>query len=270
MSKGEGNSDIPAFLGDSNSGPQKLYDFDRLMSEAVKSHISGDYEAALNNRIDAYYLVANRDDLKAGNAARDVAATFDRMANTSNIDAKTALEHCDNADFWLNLAVEHHEKALQSSSFPNREEYRQISATEGQIARQGLHKILNKFNNGDNDPELNQKTYEASIKSRQHIAEAMGQSSGVNTLADQFKINFITTHSLVESELGNRKQGFWLGVQGVVLSVLSESKLLDTSSTSLSNKERFGAKKKSFLRGIGAIAVSVLGSKGDNLARKIA
>lgn len=92
---------------------------------------------------------------------------------------------------------------------------------------------------------------------------------GENRKIDQYDINFTARTGFAEALAGNKKISLALGARAAWLAFSSESPKIDTSNPNLTAKERFKAKARALMRGVGALAVAAVAPFNRKLARSI-
>lgn len=92
---------------------------------------------------------------------------------------------------------------------------------------------------------------------------------GENRKIDQYDINFTDRTGFAEALASNKKISLTLRLRAVRLAFLSESPKIDTSNPNLTTKERFKAKARALMRGVGAVAVAAVTPFNRKFAKSI-
>jgi len=224
--------------------------FESLMSEAVRLHGEGQYEAALASSTQAYKMAPD-DSLEKGRAARDNSAHCGRLGLI------------DDAGWWALEAYTIHDGLVQSMDEPTRKAFRERSASAMYVGLIGLRKAIQSMRGKQGGIDSSTITYMRQAWSDLRAANSLAPS-GINRWVDQYGVNVAWRVSLAETLLGDRKKGFAIGARAVGLAFMSESPKLDTSNPNLSTKQRMRAKVKALVGGVAAVTVSSLASPKDN------
>lgn len=92
---------------------------------------------------------------------------------------------------------------------------------------------------------------------------------GESRKIDQYDINFTARTGFAEALAGDTKKSLALGARAAWLAFSSQSPKIDTSNPNLTAKERFKAKSRALVRGIGAFAVAAVTPFNRKFAKSI-
>lgn len=232
--------------------------FEALMSEGVRLHNLGEYEAA-RNQSQVAYILAPYSSFEKGRAARDISARYDRLGLI------------DQAESWANEAYSIHDTLVHSTEPPTREAYRERSVSAMYVGVMGLRKVIKaRLESASTQPDINAPL----SKMRQTWSDIqtakMQASSRIDQKVDQYEINASRRVSMTESLIGSRKLGLQIGAKAVRLAFASESPKMSTSTPELSRKSRLQSKAKALVGGIAALSVNVLASPKGNRRQRLA
>lgn len=223
---------------ETNGGELGFNDYSRSAVQAIR---------------DGFYSLAATLATMAYNTTSDPSEKA-RMAR----DAGNAYRHLgkyEEAEKWLTEAVNQHETLAEQE--PNRSTLRELGASAAMLATMQLSRIAS--DETFDTPENNTETVETFRYGLEKLEDSHKHADGLNRREiDQYDINFTARASYAETLSGNKKRGLALGVRAVRLAFWSESPQLDTTNTSLSKKERYKTKVRALVRGIGALAVSIV------------
>lgn len=118
--------------------------------------------------------------------------------------------------------------------------------------------------------ENSQRAAENLSKGLRYIEESREYTTNKNSKIDQYDINFTARTSFAEALAGNTKRSLALGARAVWLTFWSESPKIDTSNPKLSITERFKAKARASVIGVGTVAVAAVTPSNRKLAKSIA
>lgn len=225
------------------------------MRESVELLHEGNFKDALDANITAYNIAPDNSSEK-GRAARDAAARYDRLGNTSE------------AQIWATEGFAIHNDIVEADDSPTREAYRERAASALFVGVVGLRSAIHARQSGKAVEDTGFLAYLRSTLADLKAANA--QAEGINQQVDQYQINAVRRVSMAESLFGKRKSGGMLGLQAVALAFMSESPKLDTANPTLTLRERLSIKKRGILGGIAALGVAVLASSHNDTAEKFA
>ena len=117
--------------------------------------------------------------------------------------------------------------------------------------------------------ENSQRAAENLSKGLRYIEESREYTTNKNSKIDQYDINFTARTSFAEALAGNTKRSLALGARAVWLAFWSESPKIDTSNPKLSITERFKAKARASVRGVGTVAVAAVAPFNREFAKSI-
>lgn len=229
--------------------------FEGMMRESVELLHEGNFKDALDANITAYNIAPDNSSEK-GRAARDAAARYDRLGNTSE------------AQIWATEGFAIHNDIVEADDSPTREAYRERAASALFVGVVGLRSAIHARQSGKAVEDTGFLAYLRSTLADLKAANA--QAEGINQQVDQYQINAVRRVSMAESLFGKRKSGGMLGLQAVALAFMSESPKLDTANPTLTLRERLSIKKRGILGGIAALGVAVLASSHNDTAEKFA
>ncbi len=214
--------------------------FDDCSGSAVQAARDGSYLLAATLAIMAYDITS--DPSEKARMARDAGNAYRHLGNY------------EKAEKWLTKAVNQHETLAEQE--PNRSTLRELGASATMLATMQLSRMAS--DETFDTPENNTETVETFRYGLEKLEDSHKHADGLNRKNDQYDINFTARASYAETLAGNKKRGLALGVRAVRLAFWSESPQLDTTNTSLSKKERYKTKARALVRGIGALAVSIV------------
>lgn len=218
-------------------------DFEQTMARAAGLHRQGYHEAALRERLQAFDSTPDGS-LERGRAARDAAASYDRLGNP--------LE----AHRWAITAFNTHNDLVMQEQPPSVVALRERSASAMYVGAIGLRSAIVDGLGENRAGEAETLSYVRCAWD--DIRQVMTRRS--SRLPDQYAINAAGRVSIAESLIGSKKAGLGIGARAVLWSFLSESPRLETANLSLTPKERLRAKTRAFTRGVAAMGVGLLAS----------
>lgn len=221
--------------------------FEELMALGVQRHAEGDYIGALDARRKAWHLTPG-DDLNAGRAARDQAASLDR------------LEWPEEAEYWARQAFIIH------NALPMRGDKAELLRHRAASAMYVGHVLLRRAVTYD----LNGSTegYDYGVEAVGYFRTALSDIDWSEKIAqipiDQYRINITGRASMAESLYGQRSRGLKLGIAAVGSAFKSESPKNPTSEPTLSRRGRLHAKTNALARGVAALGINIFASPKEN------
>lgn len=117
--------------------------------------------------------------------------------------------------------------------------------------------------------ENSQRAAENLSKGLRYIEESREYTTNKNSKIDQYDINFTARTSFAEALADDTKRSLALGARAMWLAFSSESPKIDTSNPNLTAKERFKAKGRALVRGVGAVAVAAVAPFNRKFAKSI-
>lgn len=223
---------------------------DDCSRSAVQAIRDGSYFLAATLATMAYNMTS--DPSEKARMARDVGNAYSHLGNY------------EEAEKWLTEAVNQHETLAEQE--PNRSTLRELGASAAMLATMQLSRIAS---DEFDTPKNNTKTVETFRYGLEKLEDSHKHADGLNRKIGQYDINFTARASYAETLAGNKKRGLALGVRAVRLAFWSESPQLDTTNTSLSKKERYKTKARALVRGIGALAVSIIAPVNRRAAKTL-
>jgi hypothetical protein len=214
-------------------------DFEALMQQGQQAHRQQDFDTALSLRLAAHEVAA--DDMTMGRAARDVAASLDRLNYT-----ESAIE-------WADRAWELHNNAVETA-VPNALRERAASAMCcGGLA---LREAIQKEQAGTgHQPDSMRARFGLKLA----LNDILGFEENTGLGIDQYRINITGRAALSEALYGKRRRAISLGTIAVGFAFITESQgVAIPSATPLPASERLKAGIRSAARGVGAITVAAL------------
>ena len=228
-----------------------INDFSSTIEAALKAIREKDFEQAAILASLAYDLAP--DPSEQARAARDLSTTY-RHVNKY-----------DEAEEWVTKAVEQHEALAEEGG--NRSTLRELGASVATLGTLQLQRIATdpSYDNQENS----QRAAENLSKGLRYIEESRKHATDKNRKIDQYDINFTARTSFAEALAGDTKRSLALGARAVRLAFSSESPKIDTSNPNLSITERFKAKARASVRGVGAVAVAAVTPFNRKFAKSI-
>ena len=161
--------------------------------------------------------------------------------------------------------MEQHEALVEEGE--NRSTLRELGASVATLGTLQLQRIATdpSYDNQENS----QQAAENLNKGLRYIEESREHATDKNHKIDQYEINFTARTGFAEALAGDTKRGLALGARAAWLAFSSESPKIDTSNPNLSITERFKAKSRAFVRGVGAVAVAAVAPSSRELAKSI-
>ena len=117
--------------------------------------------------------------------------------------------------------------------------------------------------------ENSQQAAENLSKGLRYIEESREYTTNKNSKIDQYDINFTARTGFAEALAGDTKRSLALGARAVWLTFWSESPKIDTSNPKLSITERFKAKARASVIGVGTVAVAAVTPSNRKFAKSI-
>lgn len=221
------------------------------MESVLKAIREKDFEQAAVLASLAYNLAPNLSE--QARAARDLSAAYRHQGDY------------DESEKWATEAVEQHEALAEEGE--NRSTLRELGASVATLGTLQLQRIATDpyYDNQENS----QRAAENLSKGLRCIKESREHATGKNRKLDQYEINFTARTGFAEALADNKKISLTLGARAMCLAFLSESPKIDTSNPNPTAKERFKAKSRAFVRGVGAVAVAAVAPSSRELAKSI-
>lgn len=199
--------------------------------------------------------------------AHNLAPNLSEQARADR-DLSAAYRHqgdYDESEKWATEAVVQHEALVEEDK--NRSTLRELGASIATLGTLQLQRIATdpSYDNQENS----QRAAENLSKGLRYIEESREYTTNKNSKIDQYDINFTARASFAEALAGNTKRSLALGARAVWLAFLSESPKIDTSNPKLSITERFKAKARASVRGVGTVAVAAVAPFNRELAKSI-
>ena len=199
--------------------------------------------------------------------AHNLAPNLSEQARADR-DLSAAYRHqgdYDESEKWATEAVVQHEALVEEDK--NRSTLRELGASIATLGTLQLQRIATdpSYDNQENS----QRAAENLSKGLRYIEESREYTTNKNSKIDQYDINFTARTSFAEVLAGNTKRSLALGARAVWLAFWSESPKIDTSNPNLKAKERFKAKSRALVRGIGAFAVAAVAPFNRKFAKSI-
>ena len=228
-----------------------INDFSSAIEAALQAIREKDFEQAAILASLAYDLAP--DQSEQARAARDLSTTYRHQG-----------DH-DESEKWAAEAVEQHEALAEEGE--NRSTLRELGASVATLGTLQLQRIATdpSYDNQENS----QRAAENLSKGLRYIEESRKHATDKNRKIDQYDINFTARTGFAEALAGDTKRSLALGARAVRLAFWSESPKIDTSNPNLTTKERFKAKSRAFVRGVGAVAVAAVAPFNRKLAKSI-
>lgn len=237
-------------------------DFEELMTKGVGEHQAGRYEAALEPRLEAY-AHAEPGSIEAGRAARDLAATFDRLGpdkphggcQSNRIMAAAYAEHAYRIHRRLagNTNVETDPQAVHELT-PSAL-YMAIVA-----ARQALHRGVRRQFQDPSDPSLSKQNLRQEALRFAREARQLGSNLfGINGRWHQYDLNVSGRIAGLEGLWGDATQGLMLAIEAQRLALLSETPALLGATEQTTPEVEARAQRKAMVRAKAAMAVARMG-----------
>lgn len=244
------NSDIVRYTMEINE-QRPINDFPSVMETVLKAIREKDFEQAAVLASLAYNLAPNLSE--QARAARDLSAAYRHQGDN------------DESEKWATEAVEQHEALVEKGE--NRSTLRELGASIATLGTLQLQRIVTdpSYDNQENS----QRAAKNLSKGLRCIKESREHATGKNCGVDQYDINFTARTSFAEALAGDTKRSLALGARAVRLAFLSESPKIDTSNPNLTTKERFKAKARASVRGVGAVAVAAVAPFNRKFAKSI-
>lgn len=214
-------------------------DFGKLSESTAQAIHDGSYFLAATLATMAYNTTS--DPSEKARMARDIGNAYRHLGKY------------EEAEKWLTKAVDQHKTLAEQE--PNRSTLRELGASAAMLATMQLSRIAS---DEFDTPKNNTETVETFRYGLEKLKDSHKHADGLNRKIGQYDINFTARASYAETLAGNKKRGLALGIRAVRLAFWSESPRLDTTNTSLSKKERYKTKARALVRGIGALAVSIV------------
>ena len=244
-----------------------INDFSSAIEAALKAIREKDFKQAAILASLAYDLAP--DPSEQARAAPDLSTTYRH------------LNKYDEAEEWVTKAVEQHEALVeevikQQESLEDltekdkkrrRRVLRELGASVATLGTLQLQRIATdpSYDNQENS----QQAAENLSKGLRYIEDSREHATGKNCRVDQYDINFTARASFAEAMADNTKRSLTLGARAVWLAFWSESPKIDTSNPKLSITERFKAKARALVRGVGAVAVAAVTPFNREFAKSI-
>ena len=228
-----------------------INDFSSAIEAALKAIREKDFEQAAILASLAYDLAP--DPSEQARAARDLSTTYRH------------LNKYDEAEEWVTKAVEQHETLAEEGE--NRSTLRELGASVATLGTLQLQRIATdpSYDNQENS----QRAAENLSKGLRYIEESRKHATDKNRKIDQYDINFTARTGFAEALAGDTKRSLALGARAVRLAFLSESPKIDTSNPKLSITERFKAKARASVRGVGTVAVAAVAPFNRKFSKSI-
>lgn len=221
------------------------------MEAALRAIRGKDFEQAAILASLAYNLTP--DPSEQARAARDLSAVYWHQGDYDESE-KLATE-----------AVAQHEALVKEDK--NRNTLHELGASVATLGTLQLQRIATdpSYDTPENCQQVAEKLGEGLSK----VEESRTYAAGRNRRIDQYDINFTARTSFAEAIAGNTKRSLALGARAVWLAFWSESPKIDTSNPKLSITERFKAKARASVRGVGAVAVAAVAPFNRKFAKSI-
>ena len=227
--------------------------FDALMLEGQRLHGDGEHNEALSRRL-AAHDIAPEGTLEKGRAARDTAASYDKLGKLGDM-GRYALD-----------AYEQHHAFMRGLDEPTREAHRELAASAVYFDNYLIRGAIQSGNRVPTDVSWYARRAWDNLQSAGRLAPQW-----IDGAFDQYKINSARRISIAEALDGSRWRALMIGATAVALSAMSESPRIDTSNKDLSPYERRRAKRRAFLGGLAAVGVGfVVSSRHRSPRRQLA
>ena len=260
------NSDIVRYTMEINE-QRPINDFSGAIEAALKAIREKDFEQAAILASLAYNLAP--DPSEQARAARDLSTTYSH------------LNKYDEAEEWVTKAIKQHralaeeaikqqeglEDLTEKDKKRRRRVLRELGASVATLGTLHLQRIATdpSYDTPENCQQVAEKLGEGLSK----VEESRTYAAGRNRRIDQYDINFTARRSFAEAMAGNTKRSLALGARAVWLAFWSESPKIDTSNPKLSITERFKAKARASVRGVGTAAVAAVAPFNRKFAKSI-
>ena len=224
-----------------------------LIAAGVTSHRHGDFDAGITAAQEAFNL-AETDSVDQGHAARDAGARCLKLGLY------------ERANGWLRNAYDIHLRNVRTDS--NRQAVRNLGASATMFATGNLVEHIENGTDPMNAPYID---ILGPTRQAEHSLKQAGLFAKGLFKVDQFLINMARRLSILEAFTGNRRKAVAWGVVALAVAPPSESPYIDTSNKKLTSQERYRAKGKALVGGLGALTVAATArTRFDNTARKVA
>ena len=228
-----------------------INDFPSAIEAALKAIREKDFKQAAILASLAYDLAP--DPSEQARAARDLSTTYRHQGSY------------DESEKWVTKAVAQHEALFKEDK--NRSTLRELGASVATLGTLHLQRIAT---GPSHDNQKNsQQAAENLSKGLSYIEESRKYTTNKNSKIDQYDVNFYARASFAEAMAGDTKRSLALGARAVWLAFWSESPKIDTSNPNLKAKERFKAKARALVRGVGAVAVAAVAPFNRKFAKSI-
>ena len=199
--------------------------------------------------------------------AHNLAPNLSEQARADR-DLSAAYRHkgdYDESEKWATEAVVQHEALVEEDK--NRSTLRELGASIATLGTLQLQRIATdpSYDNQENS----QRAAENLSKGLRYIEESRKHTTDRSRKIDQYDINFTARTSFAEALADDTKRSLALGTRAMWLAFSSESPKIDTSNPNLTTKERFKAKSRAFVRGVGAVAVAAVVPFNRRFAKSI-
>lgn len=228
-----------------------INDFPSVMEAVLKAIREKDFEQAAILASLAYNLAPNLSE--QARAARDLSAAYRHQGDY------------DESEKWATEAVEQHKALVEEEE--NRSTLRELGASVATLGTLQLQLIVTdpSYDNQENS----QRATENLSKGLRYIEESRKHATDKDRKIDQYDINFTARTGFAEALAGDTERSLTLGARAVRLAFLSESPKIDTSNPNMAIEERFKAKARALMRGVGAVAVAAVAPFNRELAKSI-
>ena len=228
-----------------------INDFPSVMEAVLKAIREKGFEQAAILASLAYNLAPNLSE--QARAARDLSAAYRHQGDY------------DESEKWTTEAVEQHKALVEEEE--NRSTLRELGASVATLGTLQLQLIVTdpSYDNQENS----QRATENLSKGLRYIEESRKHATDKDRKIDQYDINFTARTGFAEALAGDTKRSLALGARAVRLAFLSESPKIDTSNPNMAIEERFKAKARALMRGVGAVAVAAVAPFNRELAKSI-
>lgn len=228
-----------------------INDFPSVMEAVLKAIREKDFEQAAILASLAYNLAPNLSE--QARAARDLSAAYRHQGDY------------DESEKWATEAVEQHKALVEEEE--NRSTLRELGASVATLGTLQLQLIVTdpSYDNQENS----QRATENLSKGLRYIEESRKHATDKDRKIEQYDINFTARTGFAEALAGDTKRSLALGARAVRLAFLPESPKIDTSNPNMAVEERFKAKARALMRGVGAVAVAAVAPFNRELAKSI-
>ena len=217
------------------------YEFDSAMHTAMEFQRDGRHEDALALRFEAYDLTESGS-IDHGRAARDIAASYDRLGNLNRAQ---------------HYAMEAHEthKSIVDQDRRDKPARRELGATQIYIGTVGLRNaIAVERETGVVDAEATGNTLDMFRQANANLREL---EHGFRP--DQYRINTVGRWALTEGLYGNPARGVFVGIKGGVMAAVSESpRLVENAAPDMPLHDKLKVRARGIARAAVAVGVSAL------------